>query len=91
MEKSESHYHYEVTGYMKATKDKKALYDSVAITVYSKNEKEAIQQAKKIIKKKFYRIAKAWECFETHGMQAEMQMLQLEMQKKMIDMIKPQG
>jgi len=90
MAESKSHYHYEVTGYMKMEKNK-MLYNSVAVTLEADSEEEALRKAKKMIKKKFYRIAKVWECLETHGMQAEMQMLQLEMQKKLYDLIKPSG
>jgi hypothetical protein len=83
------HYHYEVTGYNKV--EKKQLDDVVYITTMAKNEKEAIKLAKPMVKKKYYRISRAWECLEEHGIQAEMQMLQIELQKKIYDLVKPSG
>ncbi len=81
------HYHYEVTGYNR--KDKITLWDAVSLSTVAKNEKEAIKLVKPMIKKKFYRIQKVWQCLEEHGLQAEMQMLQIELQKKMYDLMKP--
>ena len=80
------HYHYVVQGYNKFDNDLEKLFDAVEINVYTTNEQDALDSAKKIVKKKFYRIAKAWECFEDHGLSQEIQMAQLEVQTKMLKM-----
>lgn len=84
--KQENHYHYEITGYS-LIKDERLL-DICSISVYAKNEDEAIKRAKDMVVKKYYRVNKSWECTQDHGLQLEMQMAQLEMQKKIFDFMK---
>lgn len=91
MKQEKTHYHYEVIGYEKIDKKTLICFNSVALTTIAENEKEAIKLTKPMVKKKYYRISKAWQCLEEHGMQAEMQMLSLELQKKMYDLLKPIG
>ena len=45
-----------IQGYESAT-DSGQLIDTVQIELYSKSVKEALKRAKKIIKKKFYRVS----------------------------------
>ena len=80
-------YYYEITGYEKQTGIKGWLHNSCVITVYAEDEKEAILKAKQMINKKHYRISKVAEIHD-HSNQEDMQILQLEMQKKMLDTLK---
>lgn len=61
------------------------LDNSSEILVEAENEKEALLEAKKMLKRKGYRIAKVWKKDEFHD---EVHVLQLEMQKQMLDLAK---
>lgn len=84
------HWHYEVIGYKKHLKGGNQyneptsfLTESTGITIlFAESSDDALEIAKGLIKKKHYVVSKIWECDVTHGLQEEMQMLQLEMQKK---------
>lgn len=75
------HYHFQVQAYDKL-EENGTLYDVVLVFIRAMSEKGAIAKAKKLIKRKIYRVSKIDECFENHGMMAELQLLNLEIQKE---------
>lgn len=81
------HYHYVITAYEK--EKKMMLLNSSEITVRATSEEDAYQLAKEMLVRPKYRIAKVWECFEDHELSQRMQMVQIEIQKKMYDLMKP--
>ena len=83
-----NHWHYDVLAYNKHHKKNKSYDDFCSISLLAYSEEEALEKAKPVVTKKFYRVAKAFECVEAHGMQTEIQMAQLEIQKKALDAMK---
>ncbi len=83
-----NHWHYDVLAYNKRDKKNKTFDDFCNISLLAYSEEEAINKAKPVVNKKYYRIAKVFECVEIHGMQSEIQMAQLEIQKKTLDAMK---
>mgnify|MGYP001611352740 CR=1 FL=1 len=81
-------YVYIIQGYNKKDEQTFGLYDVVEINLEAENEDNAIKKAEGMIKKKFYRIAKVSEMVHNHANQEDMQILQLEIQKKMLDFIR---
>lgn len=59
MTKKLKKYSYRVMAYNYASKDKKTQYEVCACEVMATNEKSAIRQAKKMIKKKHYHVREA--------------------------------
>ena len=76
---------YTIHGYEKMVKGDK-LMDTTEIIVHAENGENAIEKAKSLIKKKFYRIARIHE--ETHQLQEEIQIAQLEAQSKLLKALK---
>ena len=88
---SDLHWHYKVQGYEKMIGEEGRLWEVVTIHVVASNEKEAINKAKEMIKKKHYRITEAYEHHmsnSSHELSQDMQMTQLKMQKQMLDLVK---
>ncbi len=92
------HFHYEVQVFDTKMPYKDPQFGSdqfifgglVIVTVMTQTAKEAIKKARTMLKKKYYRIGKVWDCTheEGHELQEEMQMTQIEIQKKMYDLLK---
>ena len=77
----------------KGTKDYSML-DDVLVDVAAENETEALKKAKSLVKRKYYRLGKMWEYLpQEHqvGLQEEMQMTLLKMQKQLLDILKGQS
>lgn len=84
-------YYYELIGYNKKHKKNGQEYldDICTITLIAENNDEALIKAMGMIEKKFWRIAKVAETNHGHMEKSEeIQVLQLEMQKKLIDTLK---
>jgi len=82
----EAHWHYTILG---ANNYVNGQYvESATIIVIADTEPEAISKAKTAIEKGIYAVIGAQECVEQHGIQIDMQMLQLEIQKQILDLNK---
>lgn len=65
--------------------DGEYLFDDITeVTVEAETEKEALAQARKLIKRRGYRVQKVWKKDTLHE---DMHMLQVEMQKKTLDIL----
>ncbi|HEX9504137.1 MAG TPA: hypothetical protein VF974_07550 [Patescibacteria group bacterium] len=98
------HYHYEFNAFnykspyiegqiapqLLATGKEYHMGEGTVVVVIASTEEEALGKAKSIIKRNYYRLMKAFECEvpESQIDPQEIQVLQLEMQKKMLDFIK---
>lgn len=82
----ETHWHYKVLG---ATNMIQGQYiEPVTIVVIADTEEQAIEKAKTAIIKNLYIVIEAQECVETHGMAADISLLQLEIQKQLLNLSK---
>ena len=63
------------------------MINMVEINVLAENEKQANLKVKQFLKRKFYQLAKGWEEHDS-SISEDMQMIQLEMQKKILDLLK---
>lgn len=100
------HYHYEIQGFNakapylntdlnpKLSKDNFQMGDVAMLDVHASNEEEAIIKARALLKKKYYRVGKVYECHSPNydpDLQQDMQMTQIEVQKKLLDEVKKHG
>jgi len=94
---SDLHWHYKVQAAAKKAwkdpKDKNNWYlsDSAIIDVVADSDKEAIAKAKKMLKKKIYRIGEVYEHHSSstgYELGQEIQITQLKIQKEMLDLFK---
>ena len=69
-------------------KDDYGLADFVEVSMDAEIEEEAITKAKEMIKRKYYRVAKVWECNENYETDQEMKILQLKIQAEMLKRLK---
>jgi hypothetical protein len=80
----EAHWHYRV---LAANAFINGQYlESATIIVIAQTEQESLEKAKTAIKKELYIVLEAQECLEAHGVAADMSMLQLEIQKRLLDL-----
>lgn len=79
-------YIYTIQGFEKADKELVTMYDVVQINLSADSVDDALNEAKKLIKKTYWRIASISE--NPHPLEDEMRMLQLEMSKKGLDALK---
>ena len=61
------HFHYEIHGFNKrfapeGSTIKTGILDFTPIDVVAKNEEEALSLAKTLVKKRYYRIGRVYEC-----------------------------
>jgi len=89
--------YWEIVAYQKKgpgkTNDKKHDYtmlDQVVVQVEAKNEEEALDNAKKKVKRNHYRLHKIWEYTlpDNSGMRDAMAMTQLKIQAEMLKLLK---
>ena len=97
------HYHYEVQGFnevlpeeehIKITKSRFRFGDFAVIDVIEFSEQKAIEKAKGILKKKFYRIGKVYECHQSemdNELEQRIKMATLETQAKALKLLSPIG
>ena len=82
------HLHWEIGAYEKqvpmGTNGNYEMIDSCLVNVEAQNEKEALEEAKQIIKRNHYRVMKVVKACSMNDEKMEMQMLQLEIQQKML-------
>lgn len=57
------------------------------IHVHADNEKEALKQAKKVLKRKYYRVYEVWDEEQNHEFNEDFKIAQLELQAKMLKKI----
>ena len=57
--------------------------DFVEVQVEALDEKEAIAISKEIIKRKHYRVFKVWDCEQSHELQQDTQLIQLQLLSKL--------
>lgn len=70
-------------------KDDFQMIDVTYLTLHAENEKEALEKAKTMIVRPHYRVESMQEEHpKDDDLHADMQMTQLEMQKKMLDLFK---
>ena len=89
------HIHFEINAFKKKLPDKNIpgnyyLGETSLVDVKATNEKEALEKAKMILKRKYYKVTKVFECSacEKNDLMMEMQATQLEIQKKMLDSLR---
>lgn len=82
----EAHWHYTILAANNLVNGQ--YIESAQIIVIADTEEDAIEKSKKAIYKLIYVVIAAQECVEVHGVQSDMSMLQLEIQKKLLDLSK---
>jgi hypothetical protein len=94
------HYHWEIQAYnvkfpypknTNAPKSQYQIGDLSIVDVLAESEKEAIEKAKSLIKKKFYRLGKMYECHTPDldpTLGQDMQMTGLKMQAELLKTLK---
>lgn len=91
------HYHFEVQAFNGKTPLKPAvkgafnMQDVTVVDIIALSEEEALKKAKPLNVKKYYRVGKVYECHASEQnpqLGQDMQMAQIEIQKKMYDLIK---
>ena len=99
------HYHYEINTfnykfpYIKGQLSKELekiefqMGEAALVSVQANSEEEAMEKSKTIIKRKFYRLMKVYDCHLSEPLidPQELQITQLEIQKKTLDFLKGNG
>lgn len=58
-------YHYEIHAYSHKNIENDTLYDATSVSIlHALSDNNAIEQAKKLVDKPFYRISRIWECHD---------------------------
>lgn len=80
------HIHWVIQAYDKESEKHELINFSEVTILVAKNEEEAIERAKELIKRPLYRLSKVCECTQCNkiDLQMEMQMTQLEMMRRFI-------
>lgn len=82
----EIHWHYKILGAESEINGQ--YFKPITISVIASTEEEALDKASIVIKAQIYKAIEAQECVEQHGIQADLSMLQLEIQKQLLDLAK---
>ncbi len=98
------HLHYEIHAYSrrqpypieqisgKLAKKEYQMGGVIILDIQANSEKEAMLKVKQMVRKRGYRLARIYECHSPdidQSLSQEVQLIQLELQKKMYDLLKP--
>ena len=93
------HYHFEIQGFQRKVlinkeKNNFQIFNFSLIDVISDTEENAIKKAKSLVKKKYYRLNRMYECHYSemdNDLELRMRMAALEAQTKAIKLLSPMG
>jgi DNA-directed RNA polymerase beta' subunit len=77
-----------IQAYDKVDKKTFAMWNVSEIIVEAETEEEALKKAKEIIKRNGYRVSKAWEKTDDQRLHEDQMMTQLEIQAKMLKLLR---